>query len=129
MKKENLNELIRYIITGVCTTLVNYIIFVLCLYINKDMYLTANTIAWIGAVLFAYYTNKKYVFKSDGNSKQEFQSFLILRLLTLLIENVLLYVLIQLLMPVLIAKITVSFITIMSNYILCKCKIFKKEGE
>lgn len=129
MKKENLNELIRYIITGVCTTLVNYIIFVLCLYINKDMYLTANTIAWIGAVLFAYYTNKKYVFKSDGNSKQEFQSFLILRLLTLLIENVLLYVLIQLLIPVLIAKITVSFITIMSNYILCKCKIFKKEGE
>ena len=83
----------------------------------------------LGAVLFAYYTNKKYVFKSSNESKKEFVSFVLLRLVTLLVETGCLSLLIDLLhIQPMISKIVVSFITIISNYVLCKFKVFKKEG-
>lgn len=130
MKKENWNEIIRYGFVGILTTLVNYIVFVFVLYMNTEIYLIANTIAWVVAVIFAYYTNKIYVFKKEGKDEKEMLSFIFMRLLTLIIENILLFLLIQLLyMPIIISKIAVSLITILSNYVVCKWKIFKGEGE
>ena len=64
-----------------------------------------------------------------SNIKKEFISFILLRFMTLLIENICLYLLIDLLnLQPMISKVCVSFITILSNYILCKFKIFKEEG-
>lgn len=110
------------------TTLVNYVVYFILLKIHSH-WLIANSISWIFAVLFAYYTNKRYVFKSTNNIKKEFISFILLRFMTLLIENICLYLLIDLLnLQPMTSKVCVSFITILSNYILCKFKIFKEEG-
>ena len=95
------------------------------------MLIGLSQIVYRGLVLyfFAYYTNKKYVFKSSNESKKEFVSFVLLRLVTLLVETGCLSLLIDLLhIQPMISKIVVSFITIISNYVLCKFKVFKKEG-
>ena len=121
--KDDTKEIVSYVFVGGMTTLVNYVVYFILLKIHSH-WLIANSISWIFAVLFAYYTNKRYVFKSTNNIKKEFISFM-----TLLIENICLYLLIDLLnLQPMISKVCVSFITILSNYILCKFKIFKEEG-
>lgn len=126
--KNDTKELIRYIFVGGMTTLVNYSIYYVFLKLNAHWFI-ANSLSWLGAVIFAYYANKKYVFKSSNKSKKEFVSFVLLRLVTLLVETCCLSLLIDLLhIQPMISKIVVSFITIISNYVLCKFKVFKKEG-
>ena len=121
--KDDTKEIVSYVFVGGMTTLVNYVVYFILLKIHSH-WLIANSISWIFAVLFAYYTNKRYVFKSTNNIKKE-----LLRFMTLLIENICLYLLIDLLnLQPMISKVCVSFITILSNYILCKFKIFKEEG-
>ncbi len=70
------HEIIMYLIFGVATTLVNFVVTLgLQQLFNLDeiakdslkydvLYFTANAIAWLAAVLFAFFTNKKYVFES-----------------------------------------------------------------
>lgn len=53
-------EVFLYLIFGVLTTIVNFIVYFLVLKIS-DNYIFATTIAFIVAVIFAYITNKKYV--------------------------------------------------------------------
>ena len=122
--KDDTKEIVSYVFVGGMTTLVNYVVYFILLKIHSH-WLIANSISWVFAVLFAYYTNKRYVFKSTNNIKKEFISFILLRFMTLLIENILIDLLN--LQPM-ISKVCVSFITILSNYILCKFKIFKEEG-
>lgn len=129
IKKEGLpmkskKELLCYCISGGATTLVNYVIYFILLYFSIE-YLTANTFAWIGAVLTAYIMNRRWVFHSKGRILSEFGSFIALRFLTLLVENVLLWLSVDFLsIPPMPAKIIVSIITVLSNYLLCKYKIF-----
>lgn len=125
------SEVFRYAITGGMTTAVNYLIFFL-LTMGKMNYLAANSIAWAGAVLFAYFANRHVVFHSTGSHLREFCSFCGMRAATLAIENVLLYLFIDGIgtaeTP---AKIAVSVITVILNYAACKYSIFNtkiKEG-
>ena len=128
LKKEPLQELLRYGITGAATTIVNYFVYILLLYLNWN-YLTANTIAWIFAVAFAYIVNRKMVFHSRNQILQEAFSFVSLRFLTLLLENFLLFCFIQQLdFQPMFSKLVVSIVTIIGNFVICKCHIFVK-GE
>ena len=56
-------ELITYLISGGITTGVNYILYGTLLFLHVP-YLTANSIAWVGAVLTAYMLNRRWVFHS-----------------------------------------------------------------
>ena len=128
MKKE-LKELISYIFVGGCTTAVNFIIFWFFIKVIHQGWLAANIISWMGAVVFAFWANKRYVFKSINESGKEAYQFFILRLGTLAIESILLFIFIQLLgANEMLSKIVVSVITVISNYGLCKFKIFAVKG-
>lgn len=128
MKKE-LKELISYIFVGGCTTVINFIIYWFFIKVIHQGWLVANIISWMGAVIFAFWANKRYVFKSINESKKEASQFFILRLGTLAVESVLLFVFIQLLgANEMLSKIVVSVITVISNYGLCKFKIFAVKG-
>lgn len=119
-------EMLRYLLTGGATTAVNYIIYIALLHFNWN-YLYANTIAWSFAVVFSYITNRALVFHSKNHVGREFFSFVSLRFLTLLSENLLLVLCIQLCqLPPLLSKPAVSVITVCANYIICKCRIFQK---
>ena len=94
-------QLIKYIVTGGLTTGVNYLIYFILLGAAGDaaqqsrVYLAANSAAWLGAVLFAYVMNRKLVFHSERAIVHEFLEFAGLRLATLAVENLLLYLLRQ----------------------------------
>ena len=128
MKKLQNSQIIRYIMTGGMTTVINYIIYILLTAVQLD-YLVANSIAWLGAVIFSYYANRHMVFRSGGNKKQEFIQFFSLRLATLVVENLLLFMFVGYIgaaeLP---SKILVSVITVVLNYFACKYSIFKEGG-
>lgn len=128
MKKLQNSQIFRYIITGGMTTVINYIIYILLTAVSMD-YLVANSIAWLGAVIFAYYANRHMVFRSEGSKKQEFVQFFSLRLATLAVENLLLFMFVGYIgaaeLP---SKIVVSVITVVLNYFACKYSIFKERG-
>ena len=122
------SQIFRYIMTGGMTTVINYIIYILLTAVSMD-YLVANSIAWLGAVIFAYYANRHMVFRSEGSKKQEFVQFFSLRLATLAVENLLLFMFVGYIgaaeLP---SKIVVSVITVVLNYFACKYSIFKERG-
>lgn len=116
-----------YLISGGITTGVNYILYMGLLFFGFS-YLAANCAAWVGAVLTAYVLNRRFVFHSRKKLVQEFISFTALRFVTLLIENLLLWLFISRLhiLP-LPSKLLVSIVTVAGNYIFCKYNIFEKE--
>lgn len=125
-------QLIKYIVTGGLTTGVNYLIYFILLGAAGDaaqqsrVYLAANSAAWLGAVLFAYVMNRKLVFHSERDIVHEFLEFAGLRLATLAVENLLLYLLIdvwQWQSPL--AKLAVSVVTVAANYAACRLRIFR----
>lgn len=124
-------EMIRYIIIGGLTTLINFIIYDALIYGLHLHWSVANTFAWAGAVIFAFITNKKIVFKNESSSLwKEIISFTSLRFATLVCENILLFIFIQSMsVNEMISKLIVSVVTIILNYVFCKKIIFKKDSE
>ena len=118
-------ELILYGFFGVLTVIVNIISFKILLMLSIPL-LYANTVAFFIAVLFAYYTNTKYVF-NDKFTKKNFISFMSMRIGTLFIDNVGLYYLVSISVDELIAKSIINIIIILINYICSKFIIFKKK--
>lgn len=93
----------------------------------------ANILSWIICVIFTYVTNKIFVFKSRTKGLKrilkEFKDFVVARILTLVMENIILFVMIDLMtINNMIAKLVGQFVVIVSNYIFSKLWIFKKES-
>ncbi len=124
-------EVINYLFFGGCTFLVSIISFYL---FNKVFTLNehvANVLSWILAVSFAYVTNKKYVFESKTSEKKdllkEITSFVSARILTLVMEEIILLIGVNMLnIDSMIVKVVAQVVVIVSNYFLSKLFIFKK---
>lgn len=131
---KNYEEAIRYLFWGgVAFFLSMALFYVFANMMDIDEQL-ANTMDWIICVIFTYFTNRIFVFKSKSRGVfgmgKEFVSFISARLGTLIIENVILYVTIDLLtMNNMLAKLIGQFVVIVSNYILSKLWIFRRKGE
>ncbi len=124
-------EVINYLFFGGCTFLVSIISFYLFNKVCGFNEHIANVISWILAVSFAYITNKKYVFESKTSEKKdllrEIGSFVSARLLTLVMEEIILVIGVNLLhIDSMIVKIIAQVVVIVSNYFLSKLFIFKK---
>lgn len=60
-------EIISYLFFGVMTTLVNFVSFwAFNKILGESLYLISNVIAWVISVVFAYVTNKLWVFESKS---------------------------------------------------------------
>lgn len=63
-------DLILYLIFGVLTTVVNYLVYLPCFNILGLSASLSNVISWAAAVIFAFLTNKPFVFRShDWSAK------------------------------------------------------------
>ena len=72
-----------YLVFGVLTTVVNIVVYYVAADCLKINYLIANIAAWFLSVLFAYVTNRKYVFESKSDHiLKEMISFFSARLAT-----------------------------------------------
>lgn len=131
---EKYKEIIKYFIIGVATTALNYIVFALLInFANIEMH-TSNIIAWFVGVIFAYITNKLFVFESKSFKfnvlGKEILSFGTARILSLVLEEIILYVFVNLLnMNQLIIKLIANVIVIIVNYVLSKFIIFKNSNS
>ena len=128
-------EIINYLIIGVLTTVVSLVTFyiVRILFLKNDTQLDiqiSNIISWFFAVLFAFITNKKYVFESKKKGKEnlaEMIKFYLSRISTLLIDMGVMWLLTAPLnINDKISKILVQFIIVILNYVLSKIFVFKK---
>lgn len=97
MKKRNWREPVDYVIFGVSAAIINYVIFWLFydLLFGQDHSLTANLVAFAISVVYAFVTNKLFVFKSKSWAapviRREIPEFFLARVITFLIEEVGLY--------------------------------------
>lgn len=120
------DEIIRYIIAGILTTIVSIASYNLLRNINID-YKICTILSWILAVIFAYFINKLFVFKSQKNNIKEFINFILARLLSLFIEFIFMIIMVDLIsINDRIAKLIVQFIVLVLNYIFSKFFVFKK---
>jgi putative flippase GtrA len=124
---KKIKELFLYLIFGILTTSINIIVFHISYKICAVSMIISNIFAWISAVLFAYITNKKFVFESNTNQPlKEMFSFYIARIITLIIETIFLYIFINILkIDSFFSKIISNIIVIVLNYIFSKLWIFK----
>ena len=124
-------EIINYLIFGGLTTLVSILTYALFAKIFLINYLISNVLSWIIAVMFAFITNKLYVFESKSkdnkNVVKEITNVFFFRIVSLIIEMIIMYVFVDLLsIDDLITKIIAQIIVILSNYIFSKVFVFKK---
>lgn len=98
----------------------------------------ANTVDWVICVLFTYFTNRKFVFKSkvEGTKARlkEFLEFVSARLFTLLLEDAIIFVGVELMgfntpLQSTVVKLIGQAVVIISNYFLSKLWIFKKKDN
>lgn len=127
-------EVIMYIIFGVLTTLVNLIISFVLVGAFKIDGSIASAIGIIASILFAYFTNRKWVFNSQAKSFKEkineFWKFIAGRLVTMVIEQggvMILYGALN--MPFTPVKLSLTIIVIILNYIFSKFFAFKTKNE
>lgn len=124
-------EIINYLIFGGLTTLVSIGTYAIFTKIFNIDYLISNILSWIIAVLFAFITNKLFVFESKSKDKKlvskEITNFFFFRIVSLGIEMVIMYTFVDLLsINDLITKVIAQVIVILSNYIFSKVFVFKK---
>lgn len=120
----------HYLIVGVCTTLINYLIYaplVAFLPFFQENYQLANGLAWVGAVTFAYFANGAFVYQStEKRGIREAGAFALSRVFSLVLEAALLFLMVDILfLDKLLAKVAVSVVTIVVNYLTGKL-VFKK---
>ena len=125
-------EKILYLIFGFLTTLISlityYVITNTILNPNNAFELQiANILSWLFGFLFAYFTNRKYVFNSKNEKKKEFIKFFLSRIFTLLLDMFIMYIFVTVLnLNNIVFKIVSQVIVIITNYVISKVIVFKK---
>ena len=147
LKKLLNRETILYIIFGVATTAVNYIVFHLLYNVlwHQNHSLAANAAAFVAAVIFAFVVNKLFVFESRSwdaaTLKREIPSFLGARIGSFGIEEAGLFLAEKVFKLggvvavtiggtafdwITVVKIALAFVVVALNYVFCKLFVFKK---
>ncbi len=106
-----------YLVVGVCTTVINYIIY-FALNGLGVYYIVSNVVAWTGAVVFAYFANGTWVYRSTSRrGAREAAAFVASRLFSLGLETLLLFLMVELgRVEKNLAKVLVAVVTVVVNY-------------
>lgn len=124
-------EIIKYIFFGVLTTLVNYLTFFIFRNLFMIDYRWSNFFAWFFSVLFAFVTNKLWVFNSHTlffESLKEAVSFFWYRGLSLVLDMGMMILFISYLhWSEFLSKTLTQIVIIALNYVFSKWFVFKKE--
>lgn len=123
-------ELVLYLFFGVCTTLVNIVAYFVFRNLFNVGIAVSTAASWFVSVLFAYFTNKKFVFESKKTKINavivEFLSFVFGRIFTGLMDLAVMLITVDVLgfnEPLM--KIISNVVVIVLNYVLSKIWIFK----
>ena len=126
-------EVINYLIFGFLTTVISLLVYYILVFTiidphNPILLQVANIISWIVGVIFAYVTNRRYVFNSKNQNKvKEASKFVIARIITLIMDMLIMFIGVTILKyNDKIIKIISQILVIVSNYLFSKIIVFKK---
>lgn len=124
-------DIISYLIFGVLTTVVNYVVYLPCYNLLGFSAAVSNGVAWVISVAFAYLTNKPFVFKSHDWSMKtvlpELGKFVACRVGSGALETVILLVTVDWLRwNGNVMKLITSVLVVIINYVGSKLLVFKK---
>lgn len=125
-------EGINYLIFGFLAFVLNYILYYVFESLLHMHYLLATALSWVLTVIFAYWTNHTFVFKSKNMGAsallKEFTAFIGARIMTEGLELLLMYLMVDVAgINSHIAKLIGQTIIILTNYFLSKLWIFKEK--
>ena len=125
-------DILAYLIFGVLTTVVNYLVYLPCYNLLALPAVISNVIAWVVAVAFAYVTNKPFVFRShDWSAKTvvpELTKFVGTRVASGGIESAIIWIAVDLLGGNgNLWKLVTSVLVVILNYVGSKRLVFRKK--
>lgn len=127
-------EMIAYLIVGVLNTIVSLSAWFLCENTILDANIVwqnilLNFISWVVGVIFGYFMNRKYVFKSkEPDMWTEFLQFSGGRVSTWILDEVMMILMVNVMsIHEGFSKIFVSVLVMIGNYIISKFFVFKKK--
>ena len=125
-------DVLSYLFFGVLTTVVNYLIYLPVYNFCGLSAALSNMIAWVGAVIFAFLTNKPFVFRShDWSAKTvvpELTKFVSCRIASGVLETVILFLAVDCMnWNGNIWKLVTQVLVIIINYVGSKLLVFRKK--
>jgi len=128
----NNTELISYLFVGLATTVVNYLVYWFATRVLGMTVMPGTWTAWILAVIFGYWANKTFVFKTHCADMsaliKEAMSFFSMRLVSLGAETLLMYLTVEILhFNDLAMKLIINLVVIILNYVFSKLFVFRKK--
>lgn len=125
-------EGINYLIFGFLAFVLNYFLYYVFESLAHMSYMWATALSWLLTVIFAYWTNHTFVFKSKNSDAasllKEFVSFVGSRIATEILELLIMYLMVDVAgINSYIAKLVAQVAVIVTNYILSKLWIFKEK--
>ena len=126
------HDVIPYLFFGACTTVVNIGVYAFCDKLLGTTVVISTTIAWFLSVLFAYITNRKWVFNSKASKKKEIlreiASFFVCRFATGLVDVLIMYIFVERLhLWGLLFKVLSNVVIVVLNYVASKILIFSSK--
>ncbi|MBQ9596447.1 MAG: GtrA family protein [Synergistaceae bacterium] len=122
-----IKHLSLYGVFGVLTTILAIFLYWVFTRLAGFSVVVSSGLSWFLALLFAFFTNRRYVFHSSGNIFHEGYAFFMARVFTGLLDVFIMYLFVDVLkfydMPV---KIISNIIVIILNYIASKLYIFRR---
>ncbi len=128
-------EIIVYLIVGVLTTLVSWAAYAVCTFVmnvdNPVQMQAAVIIRWVAGVIFAYFTNRAFVFQSKNpNMLREALSFASSRIVTLVLDMFIMWLLPGVFkMDDWIATFISAVLVTITNYIFSKFFVFRRKKD
>lgn len=130
---EKYRDVIPYLVFGILTTIVNIVAYWLCAHPLHLGIMVSTVIAWVLSVLFAYVTNRKWVFHSEAAGVaiiREILSFYGARLATGLLDMLFMFIFAERIgLNDTVIKICSNVVVVILNYIFSKFLIFRHEEK
>ncbi len=128
-------EIIAYLIVGVLTTIVSWAAKFLAnaLFFHNTMYPTPvqnfilSTINWTAGVIFAFFTKRKYVFKSQAPMLKEAPKFVLSRVSTWILDIVVMQIFTALGLNLVVGTLVSAVLVTVANYVFSKLFVFQKK--
>ncbi len=128
-------EIINYLFFGVLATVVNFICYVIFARVFRIEEVASNMLSWFFSVLFAYITNKIFVFESKTDTFKKFimemGSFFLARVVSGILCDVGTFALMVKVLHIndIVSKVVTQVAVVIVNYIFSKFIIFKKDKK
>ena len=128
-------EIINYLVFGVLTTVVSFVSYFIFAKLLKIDEVVSSGLSWFCSVLFAYITNRIFVFESTANTKKAFLkelvSFFMARIASGILCDVGTFAIMVKVLNIndVVSKIVTQVMVVIVNYVFSKFIVFKKNKK